>query len=111
MRRTRLQEWIWLGLSFLLGWLLTYLVVSQFRSAALAQIDSLLFAASLIATFMQARKLLENWLVWIPVNLSYVVVYHLRDLDAYVVLSVLYAILSAFGWFQWSKLMKRNDGL
>ncbi len=92
--------------ALLIGWGIAFLTVSQFRTAALADIDSLLFAASLVATLLQARKLLENWLLWIPINISYVFVYQMRHLEAYSVLSVLYAGLSAYGWFQWSKQLK-----
>ncbi len=106
IRHTKLIEWLWLALAFTLGWLAVFGLVSQVRGAALAQVDSLLFAASIVATIMQARKLLENWILWIPINISYAYVYHLRNLEAYVYLSILYAAMSALGWMQWRKLYR-----
>lgn len=65
--------------------------------------DSLTTVGSLIAQFMLTRKWIENWLLWMSVDVIYVVLYASRHLY---LTSVLYAIFFAMcvsGWFEWRK--------
>ncbi len=103
IQKVRFKEILILLAAFVLLWVVAYAIVSHVRSASMAEVDSLLFSASLVATYMQARKYLENWLLWIPINLSYMVVYHLKLLDFYVLLSLLYAVMSYIGWRRWRR--------
>ena len=52
---------------------------------------------------MMTRKLLENWLVWVAVDVVYVAMFITKGL---IVTSVLYAIfflLATQGFFQWRR--------
>jgi len=65
-------------------------------------LDALTTVLSLIAEFMLARKLLENWYVWITADLIYIGLYSYRSLY---LTSVLYGIFLAMciaGWLRWS---------
>ncbi|MEI7505170.1 MAG: nicotinamide riboside transporter PnuC, partial [Paludibacter sp.] len=42
-----------------------YLVLSRFTDSTIPKADSLVGALSVVGTWMLARKLIENWLVWI----------------------------------------------
>jgi len=84
--------------SFLLGALL-----SSYPQAAVPYWDAETTAFSLIGQWLLVRKKLENWLVWIFVNLQYVAIYFYKDLIA---TSLLYVILTALafkGWQDWRK--------
>jgi nicotinamide mononucleotide transporter len=66
-------------------------------------LDALTTVLSLIAEFMLARKLLENWYVWITADVIYIGLYSYRSLY---LTSVLYAIFLAMciaGWVRWSR--------
>ncbi|MFN4769781.1 MAG: nicotinamide riboside transporter PnuC [Candidatus Kapaibacterium sp.] len=90
-------------------WIVVYQALRLFPGSRLPMMDSLLFSCSLVATWFQARKYLENWLLWIPINIAYAGLYYSRDLPVYVGLSLVFAALSLRGLVQWRSVM-RLDG-
>jgi len=69
--------------------------------AALPYLDALTTSTSLAAQWMMTRKLLENWLVWIAVDVIYIGMYISRSLYVTAVLYLVFLILSALGYRQW----------
>ena len=67
-------------------------------------LDAVTTVASLIATFMMGRKLMESWWLWIVVNLVYIVMYLVRGLDLTAVLYLLFAIFSVAGLLGWRRI-------
>ncbi|MDP4205349.1 MAG: nicotinamide riboside transporter PnuC [Bacteroidota bacterium] len=61
---------------------------------------------SIIATYMLARKILEQWSVLIVVNICSTALYLYRGLNPTALLYGVYIILSVIGYFQWKKEMK-----
>jgi nicotinamide mononucleotide transporter len=70
-------------------------------SAVLPYLDSFTTWASVITTWMVARKVLENWLYWIVIDTVDIVLYLDRGLYLTVALFAFYVALAAYGWFQW----------
>ncbi|MBL0095539.1 MAG: nicotinamide mononucleotide transporter [Bacteroidetes bacterium] len=68
--------------------------------------DSLATSTAFVAQYLVARKKLENWLLWMGVNLVYIAIYYHKDLHLYVILFSVYLILSFFGLYQWNKELK-----
>jgi nicotinamide mononucleotide transporter len=83
------------------AWLLLWTITSRIPGAALPHIDSALVAASLIAQWMMTRKLAENWLVWVVVDVIYVGVFINRQLPLTAVLYAVFFALAVSGHFQW----------
>lgn len=69
--------------------------------AALPWVDALTTSTSLAAQWMMTRKLLENWLVWVAVDVVYIGMYIDRSLHVTAVLYFVFLVLSAFGYKQW----------
>lgn len=84
-------------------WLLLWTITARIPGAALAHIDSALVAASLIAQWMMTRKLAENWLVWIVVDMIYVGVFLNRHLPLTAVLYGVFFILAIMGHVSWRR--------
>jgi nicotinamide mononucleotide transporter len=82
------------------------LYLSNFTEATFPWIDSFATGFSFLAQWMIARKYLENWLIWIPVNLTYILVYWYKDLPLYLILFVLYLCLAIYGYQQWKKALQ-----
>ena len=61
-------------------------------------------AYSIIGQWMQARKYLENWPLWLLVNGVYVGLLIHLDYRLTASLYALFAVLSVAGWVQWRKL-------
>ena len=74
-------------------------------------IDSFCTACSLVAQVFLARKVMENWLIWIFVDLIYVGVYIAKDLDLTAGMYTLYIYIAAMGYFEWRKLYRLSKPL
>jgi len=80
---------------------------AQHTDAALPYYDSATTAVSLVAQYLLSRRKLENWLLWIAVDVVYVGMYWHRGLA---LTSLLYAVflgLAAYGFWQWRREMVR----
>jgi len=65
--------------------------------------DAFTTALSFIATWMLARKIIENWLVWIVVDAVSVGIYIYKGLYPTVVLFAVLTILAIVGYMAWKK--------
>jgi nicotinamide mononucleotide transporter len=69
--------------------------------AARPYVDSFTTVASVVTTFMVARKVLENWLYWIVIDAVSIWLYLDRGLQSTAGLFALYVVLAVVGYFQW----------
>jgi nicotinamide mononucleotide transporter len=79
------------------------LYLDRSTDAALPWIDSAAVATSLAAQWMMTRKLLENWLVWIAVDVVYVAMFVTKGLVVTAVLYAIFLVLAALGFFEWRR--------
>jgi len=77
--------------------------LSQLTDASLPFLDSTLTSLSIAAQLMQTRKLLENWLVWIAVDLFYVGMFLYKDLYLTAGLYSIFLVLATMGYMQWRR--------
>ena len=82
-----------------------YLILSRFTDSTIPKSDSLVGALSVIGTWMLAKKLIENWLVWIVADALCVGLYIYKGLLPTSVLFIIYTIMSVIGYRQWLKKM------
>jgi nicotinamide mononucleotide transporter len=83
-------------------------ILQAYTDAALPYIDSLTTVAAMWATFLVARKVLENWWYWLVIDAASVVIYWSRDLQLTSLLFVLYLVMIPFGWLSWRRSMNAN---
>ena len=86
--------------SALLGTLLR-----QTTDAALPFMDSFLSSTSLVAQCMMTKKLLENWLVWIAVDVLYVGMFLFKGLYLTAGLYAVFLGLAVRGYLDWRRSM------
>ncbi len=72
--------------------------------------DGFTTAASIVATWMLARKILEHWLVWILVDFVAAALYFYKGLHPSFVLYVIYAVIAVFGYIQWKRELTIHNG-
>ncbi len=78
----------------------------QHFGAAFPFVDALTTSYSILATFLVARKVLENWLYWIIVDAVSIVLYLERDIPLIAGLFGLYTVLAVYGWMSWRRRRK-----
>ena len=85
-----------------LGTLTTrYTDVLRHNPAWVPWVDATLTAASLVAQWMMTRKLVENWAVWIAVDVVYVPMLAYKRLFAFAVLYAVFLVLAVRGHVDW----------
>jgi nicotinamide mononucleotide transporter len=77
----------------------------HFTEAKLPYIDSATTIFSISTTYMVTKKVIENWIYWIVIDLASIYLYYNRDLNLSAGLFGLYVILAAIGYIQWKKKM------
>lgn len=91
--------------TFILGSLL-----KNYTDASMPWTDSAATSVSFAAQWMIARKKIENWILWIAVNLTYTWIYFVKALPLYAGLYICYLVLAVWGYYQWRKqLLKTAD--
>jgi nicotinamide mononucleotide transporter len=79
--------------------------------AALPYMDSLLSSTSLVAQWMMTRKLLENWLVWIAVDVLYVGMFLFKGLYLTAGLYAVFLGLAIRGYLDWRRSIAEEPPL
>ncbi|MDH5234547.1 MAG: nicotinamide riboside transporter PnuC [Gemmatimonadota bacterium] len=85
------------------GSLVLGLVLARTTDAALPWVDSATSVTSLLAQWMMTRKLLENWLVWIAVDVVYVAMFIFKDLYLTAGLYAVFLVLAVKGFVDWRR--------
>ena len=83
-------------------WLVLAAVLRQ-TDAALPWLDALLTTTSLVAQWMMTRKILQNWLIWIAVDVVYVPMFVSQGLYATAVLYAAFLVLAVMGYVEWRR--------
>lgn len=76
--------------------------------AAFPYIDSLTTWSAIWATFLVARKVLENWWYWLLIDIASIFIYWSRDLHLTALLFVVYVFMIPFGLLAWSRSMQEQ---
>ena len=109
VRRTRRDEWLGLVIATVAGqaaWT-TWLVVSTDSSVAFW--DSAVLVLSLVATFGQARKLIESWWVWVVVDTISIPLFLSQGLYLTAGLYLVFEALCIVGMRDWRRSMRLRD--
>ena len=77
--------------------------------AALPFMDSFLSSTSLVAQWMMTRKKVENWLVWIAVDVLYVGMFTFKHLYITAVLYLVFLVLATRGWIDWRRSLEPEE--
>lgn len=80
--------------------------LARSTDAALPYLDSFTTSTSLAAQWMMTRKVLENWAVWMAVDVVYVGMFLYKGLTATAGLYAVFFVLAAMGHAQWKRSLR-----
>jgi nicotinamide mononucleotide transporter len=83
--------------------------LSRNTDAALPWVDAMTTSTSLAAQWMMTRKLLENWIIWVAVDVVYIAMYIYKSLYVTSGLYLVFLILSAMGYLEWRRSLAERE--
>jgi len=96
----------------LIGGLLTYAVGLYLTQSATSQspyLDAGVTVFSVLNTWLMAKKVLQNWLYWVVIDSTAIVLYAQNGYYATVVMFSLYLILAIVGFVSWKRLYQQQS--
>ncbi|MBQ5614289.1 MAG: nicotinamide mononucleotide transporter [Tidjanibacter sp.] len=86
-----------------------WLILINFTDSTVPLGDTFTTALSVVALYMLAKKYVEQWLVWIVVDVVCVALYIYKGLYPTAILYLLYSVVAWFGYRRWLKMMKNDE--
>lgn len=96
--------WLPLALVSVGIWMLIFLVLRTYTDSPVPLGDAFTTALSIVAMWMLSRKYIEQWLLWVVVNIVCVALYFWKGLYPTAVLYSVYVVVAVLGYFRWRKL-------
>ncbi len=78
-------------------------LLQQYTDASIPYMDAFIATLSLIAQYLLSRKVLENWLCWIIVDILSIGMYAYKELYTLTFLYVVFLGIATMGWLSWRK--------
>jgi nicotinamide mononucleotide transporter len=97
------SAWTYSAAGWLLGFAILALFLDKFTDTDVPNIDGFLTAGSLVGQVLLSRKKVENWIVWIIVDILYVGLYVYKGLMLTAVLYALFVVLAGIGLVAWQR--------
>ncbi len=91
-------------ISIFLTFAIAYILIS-FTDSNVPWWDSVTTSLSIVAMWLMARKYIEQWWLWIVVDVISAGLYIYKDLYFTAGLYTLYAVIAYFGYKKWKELM------
>ena len=107
---SRATRRVWLAaLGFgVVFWLALGALTSRLQGVSLPYLDAGLTTVSIIAQIMMTRKILENWVLWILVDIVYVPMYAYKNLYPTAGLYAVFLVLAVMGYVEWRRSLARD---
>ncbi len=91
--------------SALLALLVGY-IFDNYTEQSTPFLDAFTTCFSLVATFMVVKRVLENWLYWIFINVGMVVLYMNNGFEILAAQYGIFVVLALYGYWSWNKSFK-----
>ncbi len=99
--------WAWVTALFSAGllWLGIWWILENLTDSTVPIADAFTTAMSIVGLWMMARKYLEQWFVWLIVDVVCCGLYFYKGIYFYCGLYGVYTVIAVFGYLKWRKLM------
>ena len=89
-------------------WAVIYWLLITFTNSNVPLADSFTTALSIVGIWALAHKYLEQWFIWIAVDVVTSILYFYKDIPFKASLYALYVVIAIMGWFKWKRLMRQS---
>ena len=87
-------------------WATIYSLLTTFTNSNVPLADSFTTALSIVGIWALAHKYLEQWFIWIAVDVVTCVLYFYKDIPFKASLYGLYVVIAVMGYYKWKQMMK-----
>jgi nicotinamide mononucleotide transporter len=106
---TKRQTWLKIAFFTIIINIIIYYILKHYTDSQVPFWDSIITSSSIIATWMLAQKLVEQWILWIIIDFGSIALFLYKGLYLTSLLSLVYAILAFIGYYQWKKEIISNS--
>lgn len=89
-------------------WVVLAWLLITFTDSNVPYADAFTTALSIVGVWMMARKIAEQWLVWLVVDAVSAALYVYKGIYFYAGLYTIYSVVSLFGYHKWLSMMPRE---
>ena len=93
----------------IIGVIVLGFLLDTYTDASLAYWDSTTTVMSIVAMWMTARKYIENWIIWLIVDVLASGIYVYKEIYFYAILYLIYIGMAISGYLAWRKSMLRHE--
>lgn len=98
------QRWLTLALA-MAAWPLLGGLLARVTDSDVPYLDALPTVGSLAGQYLLGRKWVDNWPVWVAVNIVSIALFAVKGLWLTVLLYALFTLLALLGWRAWSRML------
>jgi len=91
-----------------LVWGIIYWLLVTFTNSNVPLADSFTTALSIVGIWALAHKYLEQWFIWIAVDVVTCALYFYKDIPFKASLYGLYVVIAVFGYIKWRRMMQAS---
>lgn len=106
--RIKLQQWIIIVILIAILTMLSGYLLDRYTPSNVPYEDGFCTAVSLVAQIMLTRKILENWVLWILVDICYVPLLIYKNLNLYALLYAILVVIAIKGYLDWRKTYREQ---
>ena len=106
---TNLRTWIYMVIAVFALFMIIAWALYEFTDSGTPILDGLVTALSFAATWLLARKKIENWLVWLVADIISCYLYYSQKMYPTLALYIFLSIMALIGYYSWINKMKQVD--
>jgi len=102
------RQWLWVLASVTVLSVLLGMFLDRFTDSDVPYADGFCTAVSFVAQILLTRKILENWILWVFVDICYVPLYIYKNLNLSAVFYAFLVIIAFKGYLDWKKTYREQ---
>jgi nicotinamide mononucleotide transporter len=103
------RELMYVGAAWILATYLVYHLLVYYGGAA-PWLDSITASASMAAFYLQGRRYIEAWYIWIAADIIYIPLYYTRELYMTAILYAVFMAMCFVGLKHWKRVYREHGG-